>query len=469
MRFVVCLLIAAASAAPPAPSPHLAVPPSPPGEKRVTCGGSYGWFSENSWGNRACPPPQWEPAWELNRSTVMWTPWGPEQARGGGILGYDDPKNASRWGWVTYDWSLASGIWQNEHPHNNEAVLAEQCKRVKAQGSGTRCMVYRNNELALQWQESSRAAMTAENGDKGWFLKFKAQAACDAAAPCNIAANHNIRNQSAPLVPCDKTAPNAAPNCCMCCNFTRVYNEPVGGPWPPSPGSNGSRFGDNALNDGQFFWDFRNADAQDYWAKEVCLAGTADESVDGMFTDDPPGYGAEHPAVQSAVQLDGDEIAALQLGTQQAWTKALALLTQAKKYFPQAYRTTPPFAYNTTAAGVASCTSWMRAQCALPANESTQTYGTNAPSNMTVASFLVSRGPWSYLSAPGGLIPAGDWSDPNFRLFRLDTGRPTGDCTEATAGVFSRAWSGGRAAVDCTTATATLDFNMLKPSDCGDE
>ena len=25
---------------------------------------------------------------------------------------------------------------------------------VKAQGTGTRCMVYRNNELALQWQES---------------------------------------------------------------------------------------------------------------------------------------------------------------------------------------------------------------------------------------------------------------------------------------------------------------------------
>ena len=62
-----------------------------------------------------------------------------------------------------------------------------------------------------------------------------------------------------------------------------------------------TRFGDNALGDGQFFWDFRNTDAQDYWAKEVCLAGTADENVDGMFTDDPPGYGAEHPAVQSAV------------------------------------------------------------------------------------------------------------------------------------------------------------------------
>ena len=93
---------------------------------------------------------------------------------------------------------------------------------VKAEGTGTRCMVYRNNELALQWQETSRAAMTAANVDKGWFLRFATQAACDSAAPCNVAAYHNIRNQSAPLVPCDKNAPISAPNCAMCCNFTRA-------------------------------------------------------------------------------------------------------------------------------------------------------------------------------------------------------------------------------------------------------
>ena len=36
-------------------------------------------------------------------------------------------------------------------------------------------MVYRNTELALQWQETSRAAMTAENVEAGWFLRFKTQ------------------------------------------------------------------------------------------------------------------------------------------------------------------------------------------------------------------------------------------------------------------------------------------------------
>ena len=359
--------------------------------------------TEDSWSHKPCPPPEWDPAWALNVSTTPWTPWGPESAVGN-IPGFFPAINASRWGWITFDWSDANKVWQDQHPHGNEAVLVQQCKMVKAEGTGTRCMVYRNNELALQWQESSRAAMTAANVDKGWFLRYKTQAACDDAALCNVAAFHNIRNQSAPLVPCNKGTSVSAANCAMCCNFTRGYNEPAGGPWPPTPTNNGTRFGDNALNDGQFFWDFRNTDAQDYWAETVCLAGAMQSSdVDGMFTDDPGGYGQEHPAVQSAVQLSDTEIAALQVGTQQSWTKALALLTKAKKYIPQAYRTTPPFAYNTTAAGVASCTAWMRHQCAVPANESTQVYPQAYPTvevaRMMIGAFLVSRGPFSYLGA----------------------------------------------------------------------
>lgn len=114
----------------------------------------------------------------------------------------------------------------------------KQCSMVKAEGTGTRCMVYRNNELALQWQETSRAVMTEEYTNQGWFLRFKNQSTCDTAAPCSTAAFHNILNQSAPLIKCNKTAPVAAPNCAYCCNFTgRAYNEPIGGAWPPAPGS----------------------------------------------------------------------------------------------------------------------------------------------------------------------------------------------------------------------------------------
>ena len=440
-------------------------PPTSSAEAHLSCGGNYGWMqTEKPWAGKPCPPPQWEPTWALNLSTTPWTPWGPESAFGN-IPGYFPATNASRWGWLNFDWSDANKIWQDHFPHPNEALLVKQCQQVVAKGTGTRCMVYRNNELALQWQETSRAAMTAENVEAGWFLRFKTQAACDAAAPCNVAAYHNIANQSLPLVPCNRSAPISAPNCAMCCNFSRGYNEPIGGPWPPSPGKEGTRFGNNALNDGQFFWDFRNEDAQDYWAEKVCLHGAQDSSVSGMFTDDPGGYGAEHPAVQSAVQLSPSEIADLQAGTQRAWTKALSLLTKAKKYIPQAYRTTRPFVYNASAAGVASCSAWMREQCAVPANESTQVYPRAYPTidvaRMVVAAFLVSRGPYSYLGVQTDIINAGDWSDPLFRIHRLDTGTPTGDCTEEKPGVFSRPWSGGKATVDCTRANATLDFNMI--------
>ena len=220
-------------------------------EAHVSCGGNYGWMrTEPSWGHTPCPPPTWDIAWELNRSTTPFTPWGPESAEGD-TPGFTDPVNASRWGWINFDWSDANGLWQDTHPHDNEAVLVKQCSMVKARGTGTRCMVYRNNELALQWQETSRAVMTEEYTEKGWFLRFKNQTSCDSAAPCSIAAWHNIQNQSAPLVPCNKEAPVAAPNCAYCCNFTgRAYNEPIGGAWPPAPNSHRTRFGDNALNDG---------------------------------------------------------------------------------------------------------------------------------------------------------------------------------------------------------------------------
>lgn len=46
-------------------------------------------------------------------------------------------------------------------------------------------MVYRNNELALQWQESSRPATTEANVEAGWFLRFKTQALCDVRDTCS--------------------------------------------------------------------------------------------------------------------------------------------------------------------------------------------------------------------------------------------------------------------------------------------
>ena len=61
-------------------------------------------------------------------------------------------------------------------------------------------MVYRQTELAIQWQKSSRAVMLPAKAD--WFLQFKTKALCDSAAPCNVAAFHQANNPGKPLIPC---------------------------------------------------------------------------------------------------------------------------------------------------------------------------------------------------------------------------------------------------------------------------
>jgi len=204
---------------------------------------------------------------------------------------------------------------------------------------------------------------------------------------------------------------------------------------------------------------------QDYFAREVCLAGVSTSVVDGLFIDDPTGYGAEHPIVQTVVQLTAAEITALQIGTQKAWLKALGLMTAAGKYIAQAFRLPPPFTAEVQRDSK-QCAAWMRAACAVPANESTLAYlgagsTVDAVANMSLAAFLVSRGPYSVIQAPTPVINGGDWTDPTFRLYRLDTGVPTAPCHEVRSGVFVREWTGGRATVDCSAPVARLDFGLL--------
>ena len=223
-----------------------------------------------------------------------------------------------------------------------------------------------------------------------------------------------------------------------------------------------TRFGNNALGDAQLFWDFRHEDVQNWVAEKVLAdAAISNDYVDGLFIDDPSGYGQEHPSVQSMVQLTPPEVAQLQLGTQQAWLKALRLLLPKEKYIMQAYSNVA-FPSGSTAP---VCAGWMRAQCAVPANESTSTFVVGHDVNMSVAAFLVARGPYSLITMSKAVIEGRNWSDPEYRSYRLDTGTPTGNCVEAPPSVFSRSWSGGHAVVDCITGAATLDFVLLPRTD----
>lgn len=210
---------------------------------RTTCGGGYGWGGNGP----PCPDPTWSPTWALNLSTVTQSQAGPHGS-------YVDAAAGAAWGVVTFDWADARSIWQNVHPHTGEAALTEQCRRIKALGTGTKCMVYRQNELAVQWDKSCRLAMTPSNG--GMFLGFKTKKLCEAAPPCNVVRMKvapgpycadfpwldspegacrrtcslpvGVTSQAAfhqnsggrPLVACNKTAPISLPNCAYCCNLT---------------------------------------------------------------------------------------------------------------------------------------------------------------------------------------------------------------------------------------------------------
>ena len=114
-------------------------------------------------------PPTWKPNWNLTESTTI-QPSGDD---------YFSPNHT--WGLVSLDWSVARGIWfkvrtvlllllllllltlwgtQNGRNKTNcEAVSTEGCRRLKTSGKASKCFIYHNMELALEWEESQRAVM----------------------------------------------------------------------------------------------------------------------------------------------------------------------------------------------------------------------------------------------------------------------------------------------------------------------
>ena len=73
--------------------------------------------------------------------------------------------------------------------------------------------------------------------------------------------------------------------------------------------------------------------------------------------------------------------------------------------------------------------------------------------------FLVTRPPIGYLGW-GWESDDRKWND----VFYLQPGEPTGHCRESKPGIFTRDWSGGTAALDCNSFTATLPFPSLRRS-----
>ena len=329
------------------------------------------------------------------------------------------------WGLVTLDWQANRQFWLDMDPRKTtcEATSARNCAQLKREGKVRRCTIYHNMELALEWLESNRRVMDQEHLEKGWFLRY----------------------------------PNGT-----------VYNDlrqpPAGAKGQPMPWLS------------QWFIDWRNADAADYFVTAI-VNSTFLPGVDGTFTDDATGAPAEHPTLARQLGVSNASLLELQFATQQAGNYLAVALAAAGKTCFDCIGGQVSWTNNSALAGgfgynqrppprpAELCKAWMRNYCA-PAMQGRGEFlewdvrnATHHP--QTMAAFLVTRPPLGYVGSylmrgPGEGGPAhGSAFSP---LFSLDVGVPLELCTEAAAGVFQRRWSNGVAALDCNTYEATLPF-----------
>lgn len=326
---------------------------------------------------RPCPPPSWPPEWNLTRSTAV-QPWCRDAFT------------------PAHPWGLISLAWDCSEDGFEEAATVANCTDLKMRGIASRCFMYHNQELALRWLESQRAALD-DPARAAWFLRW----------------------------------PNGT-----------VYVEPEAS--RPHGGFAA-----------QGFWDFREPAAANYFVASV-LATLASPAVDGTYADDAEGVPAEHPDVARHTNLSAADVRALQQATQLANMALINASVAAGKYVWQAFGAGDGASPGPSRA---SCAAWMRAHCA-PARQQQPLLQQHdaAAANQSVAAFLIVRPPNGYLGF-GWYSNDRNW-DP---LFLLQPGEPRGLCAEGPAGVFSRSWSAGTAALDCNAWAADLPFPSLAP------
>lgn len=96
---------------------------------------------------------------------------------------------APKFGLVSFDWENEELAWLAVANATGKADCKERmvahCHTVKAASPTTKCLIYRNTELALEWLGSQRAVMDERHA--GWFLRFQGDAANSSAAKCAAA------------------------------------------------------------------------------------------------------------------------------------------------------------------------------------------------------------------------------------------------------------------------------------------
>lgn len=283
-----------------------------------------------------CPLPDWRADWSLRNSTAMmahssiWT--GPVRpTHHWGLLSIDHGCNrGGKPGPTNHGWNRLGP----EHA-TCEATSAANCLALKNAGLVTRCGIYHNLELSLQWLESQRAVMDEAHVAAGWFLRF--------------------------------------------------------------PG-NGSVFHHDIPEGKQWTIDWRNAEATQYFVRSIVNA-TMQPGVDVTFTDDREGVPCEHPEVQPDLSMSNESLAELQFATQEAGQYLATVLAQNNRTCWDCIGGTqgehnvrgPP-------GGAADCAAYMRTLCA-PSMQGRGMFmaWSTGTANQTLAAFLITRPPIAFI------------------------------------------------------------------------
>lgn len=181
------------------------VPPLPVPESLLSCG-------DNA--SLPCPVPRWTPTWDLARSTALMAC---------NLSGPYNPALAAQWGLVSFDALNEQADWLAVTPHDAEERLAEQCRRVKAVDSSTKCVVYRNTALALEWLSTQRSVMDAAHAS--FFLHFQDTAYSSAAAKCNAAGPCTYAPEPGRPPYSGAGSLHGGPFCCPFGNGSNIYCE----------------------------------------------------------------------------------------------------------------------------------------------------------------------------------------------------------------------------------------------------
>ena len=417
--------------------------------------------------------PPWAPTYNLSLSTALFPT---------NQSGWWDVDLTRRFGLLNFDWSNAQALWAlppvgkckggDDACGSCEEYLAEQCRRVKLVNNETRCLVYRNTELGLEWLSSERSVMNEAHS--GFFLNYQTPAMCQAAGSCDTVTSRDDGNAG-----CCAWGPGAT-------GLGGVYSEPIG----------------PHLN--QTFWNMSNSSAADYFVETVVSgrSGLGNRYVDGVALDDPPGIGNEHYNASSNMGLtprqccccegflgpgmQGGKAAAecrtqpccptekctefisLRKASLKVWQRAQDKMLAANKWSWDYIRGTPPITNATCAPFLrAICTTglwkhapWMHSPTTTDPHDRTGPHPTplfgGSDLAQQVATMLLGRGDYAWL----GYNFAGSMPQTNMApwpaLLDTDVGVPAGECGETGAGVFERLYSKGKVRLDCGTYTAVL-------------